>query len=44
MTPEMRDYIDELKTVARYFGYSEDDIDVLLSEGYTVDEIEEILF
>ena len=37
-------YIDDLKTVAYCFGYSNDFIDLLISEGYTTDEIEEILY
>lgn len=37
-------YINELKTVARYFGYTDDYIDFLLSEGYSIDDIEEVLY
>lgn len=41
---EERDYLTELKTVAHYFGYSNDYIDFLLSEGYTLEEIEDVLY
>ena len=44
MTAEERDYIEELKTVAHYFGYGDDYIDLLLSEGYDVEDIEEALY
>ena len=37
-------YIDELKSVARAFGYSPEDVDVLLKEGFTPEEIEESLY
>lgn len=41
---EERDYIDMLKAVAHYFGYSDDYIDFLLAEGYTMEDIEEVLY
>lgn len=44
LNDEERDYIDELKTVAHYFGYSDDYIDYLLSEGFAIEDIEEVLY
>lgn len=44
MNEEERDYIDELKTVAHYFGYSDDYIDCLLSEGFAIEDIEYVLY
>ena len=44
VSPEEKDYIDELKTVAHYFGYSDDYIDYLLAEGFTIEDIEEVLY
>ena len=38
------DYIDELKAAAHFLGYSTDYIDLLFSEGYDPDEIEEMLY
>ena len=38
------DYEDELKSVAPYFGYDEDDIETLLNDGYMPEEIEEMLY
>ena len=37
-------YIDDLKMFAAYQGYSPDDIDELISGGFTFDEIEEYLY
>ena len=37
-------YIDDLKSVAVYHGYTADDIDNLLSNGFTVEEIEEYIY
>ncbi len=37
-------YIKELKQVAKYAGYTEDDIDALLEIGYTPDEIENYIY
>lgn len=37
-------YLDELKNLANYYGYTEDDIDELYQEGFTPDEIEEFLY
>lgn len=44
MSTEERDYIDELKMIAHYFGYSDDYIDMLLSEGFAIEDIEEVLY
>ena len=38
------DYIDELRSVASYQGYSSEDIDTLLNEGFTPEEIEEYIY
>lgn len=38
------EYVSELKSVASGFGYTGDTIDYLLEEGYTTDDIEEILY
>ena len=38
------DYIDDLKTVANYYGHSPDAIDDLLSQGFSPFEIEEFLY
>jgi glutamine phosphoribosylpyrophosphate amidotransferase len=37
-------YIKDIKGVAGYFGYGEDDIDQLLAEGFTPEELEEYLY
>lgn len=44
VSPEEQDYIEELKNVAHYFGYSADYIDFLLSEGFAIEDIEEVLY
>ena len=38
------DYIDDLKSVATFYGYSADTIDDLINEGFTLEEIEECLY
>ena len=38
------DIIDNLKSIATYYGYSDDDIDNLLEQGFTPDEIEEYIY
>lgn len=38
------EYIDELKSIARCFGYTDEYIDFLLEEGYAIEEIEEFLY
>ena len=37
-------YIDDIKSVASYYGYVDDDIDMLLEDGLTPDEIEDLLY
>lgn len=37
-------YIDDIKSIATYYGYSSEDIDSLLNQGFTPAEIEEILY
>ena len=37
-------YIDDLKSVAAYQGFSPDDIDVLLDDGYSPEEIEDYIY
>ncbi len=37
-------YIDDLKSVASYQGYSPDDVDELIRSGFTFDEIEDYLY
>ncbi len=37
-------YIDDLKSVAVYHGYTANDIDNLLSNGFTIEEIEEYIY
>lgn len=37
-------YTDELKNIAPYFGYEKEDIEMLLSDGYMPEEIEEMLY
>ena len=38
------EYIDDIKSIAAYYGYDEDDIDTMLHKGFTPDEIEQILY
>jgi len=38
------DYIDDLKSVAAYQGYSPEDIDSLLDNGFAPEEIEEYIY
>ncbi len=38
------DYIEDLKSVALYQGYSPEDIDELLGHGLTLEEIEDYLY
>ncbi len=38
------DYIDDLKSIAAYQGYSSDDIDDLIQNGFTPEEVEEYLY
>ena len=36
--------IEYLKSVACYLGYSPDDIDLLISEGFSLEEVEDYLY
>lgn len=38
------EYLDDLKSVAMYYGLYPEDIDKLLTDGYTVEDIEELLY
>ena len=40
---EESEYLSELKSVARYYGYSPEELDMLFAEGFTCQEIEEML-
>ena len=42
--PSPHHYLHQLKTVAASYGYSEEDIDALLKEGWSTDEIEEAIY
>lgn len=44
MSTEEHNYIDELKMIAHYFGYSDEYIDYLLEEGFAIEDIEEVLY
>ena len=37
-------HIDEIKAVSNSFGYTEDDVDCLIEQGFTPDEIEEYFY
>ncbi len=37
-------YIEDIKSVACYLGYSPEEIDILVAEGYTPEEIEEYIY
>lgn len=39
-----REYIRSLKNMASYLGYSKDVVDDMLSDGFTLDEVEELLY
>lgn len=39
-----RQYIKELKSLAGYFGYAPEDIDLLLAEGFSPEELEEYFY
>ena len=44
LDPAEKQYLDDMKHIAYHFGYMPEDIDELLVEGYTLDEIEEFIF
>ena len=37
-------YLEDLKSVASYQGYSPEDVDELLNNGFTPEEVEEYLY
>ena len=39
-----KEYIDDLKAVAIYYGYTPEDIDDMLNRGFRAEEIEEMLY
>jgi len=39
-----REYIRNLKNMASYLGYSKEVVDDMLSDGFTLDEVEELLY
>ncbi len=41
---KINDYIDDLKSVALYQGYSPDDVDELINAGCTLEEIEDYIY
>ena len=43
-TPRNNEYIQLLKNHAAYYGYTEDMVDMLIDEGYSTDDIEEMLY
>ena len=38
------EYVDDIKSVAQYYGYDSDEIDCLLNNGFTPEEAEEMLY
>ena len=42
--PTENTYIQDLKIFARYNGYDDSDVDALLAEGFSPEEIEEIVY
>ncbi len=42
--PQQSSYIDDIKAVAKYQGYSPDTIDELIKSGFTPEEIEEYIY
>ena len=39
-----RQYLRQLKNIAASFGYGGEEIDAMLADGWTIDEIEEMLY
>ena len=39
-----REYLEEVKSVAASFGYSPEDIDKILEQGFTLDDVEDLLY
>ncbi|MBQ4516618.1 MAG: hypothetical protein II978_07500, partial [Clostridia bacterium] len=38
------DYIDDLKSIASYQGYSPEEVDMLLANGFSPEEVEEYIY
>ena len=38
------EYLQELKVIAAFYGYSPEDVEMMLAEGFTTDEIEELIY
>ena len=38
-----QEYLHDLKTIAQYYGYAPDIVDSLVEDGYTLDDVEELL-
>ena len=43
-SPQTKEYIHELKKYANFYGYNDDIVDMLLEDGYSTDEIEDMLY
>lgn len=43
-TSANREYIEYLKSSATFYGFTEDMVDEMLDEGYTTDDIEEVIY
>lgn len=43
-TPPKKTHLDEIKAVVQAFGYAPEEIDRLVKMGFTVDELEELLY
>lgn len=39
-----REYLEEVKSVAASFGYAPEDIDRILEQGFTLDDVEDLLY
>ena len=37
-------YVSALKSVAHWFGFSGDDVEMMLADGFTLEEIEEMFY
>ena len=43
-SPYQQEYVRQLKSQATFYGYTDDMVDMLLDEGYSTDDIEEMLY
>ena len=39
-----QDYVEELKSIAKFYGYDEDFVDRLLAEGFAAEDIEDFIY